>query len=154
MQSISAANVEKAPGYAELIAKMKEVAALGCTNVLHKPVVVRGTVAWSPNFPDGKDGACLNLLAATGDASRSLTGWVRSPSGKKSYSSNPGPVLDYVYCAEETGHHSVNVISHSNETYTFAAVDCPHNVALMRLGSGSTDRPASPTDEPSSADLK
>jgi hypothetical protein len=117
------------PGITEVQAVMTDYRAKGCNNVLHPPVGVKGTVAWAPTFPDEQERACLVVIAATGDPSKSLTVSIRTPQGEKIQDDVPVPIMDYIYCAEMPGSHSVNVRSATNERYTFAAMDCPFAVA-------------------------
>ncbi len=142
-RAISAAVSDSSPGYKELKERMAALAARGCSHVLHPPVAVKGTVAWRPRFPDEKNGACLDLLAATGDPNKILKALVRTPSEETVWAPHPGPIMDFLYCAKEPGPHSINVISPTNENYTFAAIDCPHDVSLARL---KEDKAAPPKD--------
>lgn len=129
----SDAESDDSPGYNEMTAKLRELAALGCTNVLHPPVIVKGTVAWTPKFPEEKNGACLVLLGETGDPRKILTGLIQTPTNEKIDAPASGSSFEFVYCANAPGPHPINVTSPTNENYTFAAVDCPLDVSRKRI---------------------
>lgn len=134
---VSVTASDNSPGYNEMKAKMQELATAGCTNVLHPPVVVKGTVAWTPRFPDEKDSACLVLLGETGDPDKILTGMVHTPTDRKIDAPNTGADFEFVYCADAPGLYPINVTSPTNERYTFAAVDCPRDIAFKRISDAS-----------------
>ena len=121
------------PGFAEVEKRVAEVLSGGCKNVLQKPTGVKGTTVWTPTFMEGDDAACLNVIAASGDPEKPLHISIRKPTGEKIEDSTPVQMVDFVYCADMGGPHSVNIFSPSNERYTFAAVDCPRELALKRL---------------------
>ncbi len=126
------------PGKEDVLAVMEKYRLKGCTNVLHPAVKVKGTVAWAPAFPDDYDKACLLVIAATGDPAKGLVVVIRKPDGDKVEDRSPVPIVEYIYCAESAGRHSVNVHSPTNEVYTFAAIDCPKAIAdeLLKQKSG------------------
>ena len=131
----------KPPGFDEVETRVAEVLAEGCKHVLQKPGGVKGTTAWTPQFMEGDDAPCLNVIAASGDPQKPLHISIRKPTGEKVEDKTLVEMVDFVYCADMGGPHSVNVFSPSNDRYTFAAVDCPRDLALKRLAEKADKQP-------------
>lgn len=131
------------PGFAAVKAKIEEVQKQGCTHFLHKPVGVKGTTAWMPRLKGEDDSPCLRIIAAgSPDKALSVSIWLSETNKiKEAEDSPPAPLLDYIYCAETEGLYSVNVLSPTDERYTFAAVDCPRPLSLKLLEEKKAARP-------------
>ncbi len=106
---------------------MAELKTLGCKNTLHEPVGVTGTTVWSPQFvEDNTD--CLVLISA-GTPEQSFTVFVKKPSGDEVKSKSPTSIVKYFFCADSPGVHSISVTCQTDCDYTFAAMDCPLDIA-------------------------
>ena len=113
-------------GLNHLNGTMATLRQAGCEYVVMEPVMSEGESTYSVNMHSGGD--CVEVIAATGVATNTLTMSMTTPFGSPVPAPAPSYLVRIAHCPQEEGSFPVTITAAEEYYYHVAVVGCPRSV--------------------------